>query len=121
MRSSLWRIEVLSTDCASISSDASSSISVVSVPFEVTGDGPTMSLGLMMCMLFEDIRFTEFGRSSDDESVGGGGEERTLKGERKRSFSAGPDMSSCFAKEKWRFPVDDRSGASRAMARTARR
>jgi hypothetical protein len=28
-------------------SDASSSISVVSVPFEVTGDGPTMSLGLM--------------------------------------------------------------------------
>jgi hypothetical protein len=53
--------------------------------------------------------------------VGGGGEERTLKGERKRSFSAGPDMSSCFAKEKWRFPVDDRSGASRAMARTARR
>jgi hypothetical protein len=92
-------MEVLSTDCASISSDASSSISVVSVPFEVTGDGPTMSLGLMICMLFEEIRFTELGRSSD-ESVGGGGEERTLKGERNRSFSAGPDMSSCFAKEK---------------------
>lgn len=28
------------------SSTASSSISVVSVPFEVTGDGPTISLGL---------------------------------------------------------------------------
>jgi len=31
---------------SSTSSAASSSISVVSVPLEVTGDGPTMSLGL---------------------------------------------------------------------------
>lgn len=31
---------------SSTSSAASSSISVVSVPFDVTGDGPTMSLGL---------------------------------------------------------------------------
>lgn len=31
-----------------ISSAASSSISVVSVPFDVTGDGPTMSLGLVI-------------------------------------------------------------------------
>ena len=30
-----------------MSSEASSSISVVSVPFEVTGDGPTKSLGLI--------------------------------------------------------------------------
>ena len=30
-----------------MSSEASSSISVVSVPFEVTGDGPTRSLGLV--------------------------------------------------------------------------
>lgn len=33
------------------SSAASSSISVVSVPFEVTGDGPTISLGLAICAL----------------------------------------------------------------------
>lgn len=36
--------------CRAISSDASSSISVVSVPFDVTGDGPTKSLGLINCM-----------------------------------------------------------------------
>lgn len=33
------------------SSVASSSISVVSVPFDVTGDGPTISLGLVICAL----------------------------------------------------------------------
>lgn len=33
----------------STSSAASSSISVASVPFEVTGDGPTKSLGLIRC------------------------------------------------------------------------
>ena len=36
------------------SGDASSSISVVSVPFEVTGDGPTKSRGLFM---FVVLRF----------------------------------------------------------------
>lgn len=34
-----------------ISSAASSSISVVSVPFDVTGDGPTISLGLAIWAL----------------------------------------------------------------------
>ena len=46
---------------------SSSSISVVSVPFDVTGDGPTMSLdGLMRCP--ECALRKEFGRS-DWESV----------------------------------------------------
>ena len=58
----------------SISSDASSSISVVSVPFEVTGEGPTISLGLIICIEFDDILLTELGRRRD-ESVAGGGEE----------------------------------------------
>jgi hypothetical protein len=37
------------SSCAS--SKNSSSISVVSVPFDVTGDGPTISLGLVICRL----------------------------------------------------------------------
>lgn len=56
------------------SSDASSSISVVSVPLDVTGEGPTMSLGLMTCIDWVDIRLTELGRR-EAESVAGGGEE----------------------------------------------
>lgn len=48
---------------SSTSSAASSSISVVSVPFDVTGDGPTMSLGLGLinwCIPFGPS--IEFGR-----------------------------------------------------------
>lgn len=56
------------------SSVASSSISVVSVPLDVTGEGPTMSLGLMMCILLDEMRWAELGRS-EAESVAGGGEE----------------------------------------------
>lgn len=56
------------------SSDISSSISVVSVPLEVTGEGPTMSLGLIICVEYEEILCAEFGRR-EAESVGGGGEE----------------------------------------------
>ena len=37
--------------CSCASSENSSSISVVSVPFDVTGDGPTISLGLVICIL----------------------------------------------------------------------
>jgi hypothetical protein len=37
---------------SSTSSAISSSISVVSVPFDVTGDGPTISLGLAIVALF---------------------------------------------------------------------
>ena len=37
---------------SSTSSAISSSISVVSVPFDVTGDGPTISLGLAIGALF---------------------------------------------------------------------
>lgn len=62
------------TESSSTSSDISSSISVVSVPFDVTGEGPTMSLGLKICIEFDDIRLTEFGRR-DMESVAGGGED----------------------------------------------
>jgi hypothetical protein len=86
-------------DSTSISSDASSSISVVSVPLDVTGEGPTMSLGLIMCVEWDDTLLTELGRSRE-ESVAGGGEERWRKGERRRSFSAGPDMFSCAANGK---------------------
>lgn len=54
-------------------SAASSSISVVSVPFDVTGDGPTISLlGLMRCAELGLIK--EFGRrdwdSGPDEDLG---------------------------------------------------
>ena len=128
------------------SSAASSSISVVSVPFDVTGDGPTMSLGLMMCMLFEEMRFAEAGRR-EAESVTGGGEEligdiSTLRviqvygntarqgGAKRGSLTytilaeedRGPsnseaDISGWFEKAKFRFPVDARNGASRAMFR----
>ena len=41
---------------ACTSSEASSSISVVSVPLDVTGDGPTKSVGLINPIGFEDIR-----------------------------------------------------------------
>jgi hypothetical protein len=58
----------------SSSSEASSSISVVSVPFDVTGDGPTMSLGLITCIDCDEILLTELGRR-EAESVRGGGEE----------------------------------------------
>lgn len=44
------------------SSAASSSISVVSVPFEVTGEGPTKSLGLSNWFGLEDILLAELGR-----------------------------------------------------------
>jgi hypothetical protein len=47
--------------CANASSLISSSISVAAVPFDVTGDGPTMSLGLMR-LWFAGTRWTELGR-----------------------------------------------------------
>lgn len=54
------------------SSEASSSISVVSVPFEVTGEGPTISLGLIICRpLGESPSSTpidDLGRSDDDSA-----------------------------------------------------
>ena len=59
-----------------ISSEASSSISVVSVPFEVTGDGPTISLGLVNCRPLEECpssidaiaAIADLGRSEDDST-----------------------------------------------------
>lgn len=59
--------------CAWTSSDASSSISVVSVPFEVTGDGPTKSVGLMSPIGFDDMRAEDGLR--EPLSVAGGGED----------------------------------------------
>ena len=52
------------------SSDTSSSISVASVPLEVTGDGPTISDGLNIVLfpIGEGPRSKELGRS--DESPG---------------------------------------------------
>lgn len=43
------------------SSETSSSISVVSVPLDVTGDGPTMSLGLKRFIELADNRLVEYG------------------------------------------------------------
>ena len=67
----------LSIECASTSSEASSSISVVSVPFDVTGDGPTMSLGLRIFIECEETRLTELGRRLA-ESVAAGGDELSV-------------------------------------------
>ena len=57
--------------CAT-SSEASSSISVVSVPFDVTGDGPTISLGLVNCRPLSErpssIPIDDFGRSDEDSA-----------------------------------------------------
>lgn len=53
------------------SSATSSSISVVSVPFEVTGEGPTKSLGLSNWFGFglEDILWAELGRREPEPAV----------------------------------------------------
>ncbi len=52
-------------------SDASSSISVISVPFEVTGEGPTASFGLAMCATGGDraSKMTEFAYDEEVEAV----------------------------------------------------
>ena len=54
------------------SSEASSSISVVSVPFEVTGEGPTISLGLIICRPLGEspssIPIDDLGRSDEDSA-----------------------------------------------------
>jgi len=49
----------ISTSCTS--SDASSSISVASVPLDVTGEGPTISLGLNIVLecLSKDVGWSE--------------------------------------------------------------
>ena len=56
---------------ACTSSEASSSISVVSVPLDVTGDGPTKSVGLINPIGFEDIR-ADGGRNELVSVVAGG-------------------------------------------------
>jgi hypothetical protein len=58
------------------SSATSSSISVVSVPFEVTGEGPTKSLGLSSWfgLGLEEILLAELGRR-ELEPVADGGED----------------------------------------------
>ena len=54
-----------------ISSATSSSISVVSVPLDVTGDGPTISLGLMTLKDELAMRWIEPGRREDESVLGG--------------------------------------------------
>lgn len=52
-----------------ISSATSSSISVVSVPFDVTGDGPTISLGEVIWRPFGDkLSSIEYGRRLEDSA-----------------------------------------------------
>ena len=54
-----------------ISSDTSSSISVASVPFEVTGEGPTISDGLNIVLfpIGEGPRSKELGRNEDSPEL----------------------------------------------------
>lgn len=73
------RVSGLTTELAfdssglTTSSATSSSISVVSVPFEVTGEGPTMSLGLSIEVAgFAGIRLAELGRRKSVPAAGGG-------------------------------------------------
>ena len=52
-----------------MSSDASSSISVISVPVEVTGDGPTRSLGLMRYWFILEEGRREFDSEAETEAA----------------------------------------------------
>jgi hypothetical protein len=55
--------------CIRVSSDASSSISVTSVPTDVTGEGPTTSLGLIRWLfIVEDRAAAEEGRRELDST-----------------------------------------------------
>jgi hypothetical protein len=89
---------------ANASSDISSSISVVSVPLLVTGDGPTMSLGLMRLRFVDGIRWMECGRS-DCEST----ELVVDLGDRMIRSEARPELIASGAyivmKGEWRAPV----------------
>lgn len=60
-----------SSPSSCMSSETSSSISVASVPFEVTGEGPTMSFGLDIVLLptGEGPRSNELGRSDDSPEL----------------------------------------------------
>ena len=55
------------SDCTS--GDISSSISVTSVPTDVTGEGPTISLGLMRKLLAEEGRAAMDGRREVDSGA----------------------------------------------------
>lgn len=64
---SLWISGSCSTSTSPLSS---SSISVVSVPFEVTGEGPTMSLGLKaLGTAGDDLRSIEWGWRDDSPEL----------------------------------------------------
>jgi len=65
-------------------------------------------------MLFEEMRLADAGRR-EAESVTGGGEETILAEEDRGPSNSEADISGWFEKAKFRFPVDDRKGASRAM------
>lgn len=123
------------TEGSSLVSDcASSSISVVSVPFEVTGEGPTISLvGLKRCAecgltyevgrrVWESIGVgVDLGR----RSIVSAGERQETQLSRKQIEASGEaqarlqeditNMSLNGEKGETKFPVDDLSGASRAM------
>lgn len=101
---------------SSVSSTSSSSISVVSVPFEVTGEGPTISLlGLIRCAELGLVK--EFGRRAWES----GPDEEAIYWD----VSAGdsrPEESAISAYEGYidlMLPVDVLRGASRAIAATS--
>lgn len=117
-----------------VSDCASSSISVVSVPFEVTGEGPTISLeGLKRCaecgLTYEvGLRVWEsigVGVDLGRRSIVSAGERQNTQSSSKQIEACGEaqsrpqrDVTDMFLKgEKGeiKFPVDDLSGASRAM------
>lgn len=102
--------------CSS-SSDTSSSISVISVPLDVTGEGPTISLELGICMEYDETRLTELGRRDRRvaESVAGGGEDTTLNGERSPPVSGDADISASVLKRKCRLPFEYVRGPFKAI------
>ncbi len=129
------------------SGTSSSSISVVSVPLDVTGDGPTMSLvGLMRWLecalrndcgrrewesaeLLEDLSGWRVSKAAEGGKGGGGDRWGQDKDRRAGPYMvvrceliAGEtgggdiDISGCGEKGGIALALDDRNGASRAMA-----
>lgn len=117
-------------------STASSSISVVSVPFDVTGEGPTISL-LGLIRWAEPGLMKELGRrawesdpeelllwqctgqlhpSSKSDLVSWESYAMYWEGRAGDSGPVGSDMSACAEYLEAMLPVDDLKGASRAIA-----
>jgi len=94
-------------------SAASSSISVVAVPFDVTGEGPTISLlGLIRWAelgLINELGRRDWGSWPEEEAI-------YCEGREDDSDPAESGMSAYDRYLEAMLPVDDLKGASRAIA-----